>query len=624
MKYWRILLMNLFSLQVNLSVCNELNTTLSSTAEFPLDCPPWFFYNDSVHQCQCFETFNLDIRCTSEEALLRFGRCMTYQEGAETALSSCHYFLIDVFLDNVTEGFYITLPRNITLLNDYMCQPLNRKGFQCSECLDGFGVSVTSLGYPCSDCTGVWYGIPLYLFVELVPITVFFVIILVYRINITLAPMTSFIMVSQLIAYAVTLSPEDQSVTRVILNEGFGLLNFVVALYGIWNLDFFRYIIPPFCISPNLKLIHVLFMSYISALYPICLIIVTWIWIELVSRGYKPLVWIWKTVGRCCCGAKWKLEKKHTIIDAFATFLLLSYTKLLIQSLTILAPSSIQLLSTIGNYSEVTRSLDPSIDFYGREHLPFALFANVILIAFVILPALLLALFPFKAFRSLLSKLKLFNHRKAAFYLFVEKFYSCYRDGLDGGKDLRGLASLYFFLRFILLFLHQSTLELFGLSGRGTGDAEIAAQFLQAILLAVATIFIGIVRPYKEAYMNILDTLLLSTLTLLLFFPLAYLFALSNIDSRVGDLLFHSSIIVLCLPQIGFGVYLFVKFYRSKKPLVWLQTKYTNLIRKHRHSVNSRHDHNSIALDERAANLESLPDRFVHPDLYYIEAEDSF
>ena len=626
MQYWSVLLVHLFSLQVDLSVCSELNTALSSAEDFPSECPPWFFYNDSIHQCQCFETFSLDIRCTSEEALLRFGRCMTYQEETETSLSSCLYFLIDSFLDNVTEGLFITLPRNVTLLNDYMCRPLNRKGYQCSECLDGFGVSVTSLGYPCSDCTGVWYGIPLFLFLEFVPITVFYVLILAYRINITSAPMTSFVMLSQLIAYAVTLSPKDQSVARVLLGRGgFGSLNFIVALYDIWNLDFFRYIIPPFCISSKLKLIHVLFMSYISAVYPVCLIIITWIWIELVSRGYRPLVWIWKTTGRCFGGANWKWDKKRTIVDAFATFLLLSYTKLLIQSLTILAPSRIQLLSTTGNYSEVTRSLDPSIDYYGTEHLPFAIFALIIFIMFVILPALLLALFPLKAFRLLLSKIKLFNHREAAFSLFVEKFYSCYRDGLSGGKDMRGLASFYFLLRFMLLFLHQSTLEFFGLSERRTGDAEIAAQFLQAILVATAAIFIGIVQPYKKAYMNILDTVLLSTFALLFFFPLVYLFALSNIDSRIGDLLFYSSVIILCLPQVGLGVYLFVRFYQRKKPLTWLQHQYADFIKRRGRSATSRRDVNSITLDERIANLvESLPDRFVHPDLYYIEAEDSF
>ena len=622
MNYWSTLFIHLLRLQISLSVCGEPNAVIA-IENCPINaCPPWFFYNDTVSQCQCFESLNLDVRCTSEGALLRFGRCMTYQEGIGTAVSSCPYYRVDSFLDNVTQGLFITLPRNVSQLNDYMCEPLNRKGYQCNECLDGFGVSLTSLGYPCSNCAGVWYGIPLYLFLEFVPITVFYIIVLVYRVNVTSAPMTSFIMLSQLIAYGVILSPEDQSVARAQLSKGeFGLLNFVVALYGIWNLDFFRYVIPPFCVTPNLKLIHILFMSYISALYPIFLMIVTWIWIKLVSRGYKPLVWIWKNTGRCCFGANWNWEKKRTVIDVFATFLLLSYTKILVQSLTILAPNRIQLLSTTGNYSEITKSLDLSIDFYGEEHLPFAIPSILVFVFFVILPALLLALFPFKAFRSLLRKIKLLNHRKAAFYLFVEKFYSCYRDGLDGGKDMRGLASLYFFLRYFLLSLHQSTLELVGLSGRGVGDAEIAAQFLQVVLLASATIFIATVRPYKEMYMNILDTLILSTFTLILFFPLVYQFALSNIDSRIGELLFYSSVIVLYLPQVGLSVYLFVRFCQSKKPLTWLQHKFTDCKRKQRHVFTFRHNQNS---DERVENQESLPDRFVHPDLYYIEAENSF
>lgn len=174
-------------------------------------CPPWFFYNGSIGQCQCFESLNVDVRCTGEEALLRFGRCMTYQEGIGMAVGSCSYYHIDGFLD-VTEGLFINLPSNVTQLNDYMCQPLNQKGYQCSECFDGFRVSLTSLGYQCSNCSGIWYRVPLYLFLEFVPITIFYAVILVYQLNVTSAPMTSFVMFSQLTFYSFTLSIESQTV----------------------------------------------------------------------------------------------------------------------------------------------------------------------------------------------------------------------------------------------------------------------------------------------------------------------------------------------------------------------------------------------------------------------------
>ena len=51
------------------------------------------------------------------------------------------------------------------------------KGHLCSECVDGFGPSVTSFGYRCVNCTDVWYRVLLFLFIKFVPITVLYLII---------------------------------------------------------------------------------------------------------------------------------------------------------------------------------------------------------------------------------------------------------------------------------------------------------------------------------------------------------------------------------------------------------------------------------------------------------------
>ena len=179
----------------------ELNSSSISVYFDNTRCPPWFFYNSTLGQCQCFESLNVDVRCTDEGALLRFGRCMTYEEeSGATSVGFCPYFLINNFVDNVSQGLFIQLPNNVSELNDYMCQPLNRKGYQCNECLEGFGVSMTSIGFQCSKC--MWYGVPLYLFLEFVPITIFYFVILLLRLDVTTAPMTSYIMFSQLTFYS--------------------------------------------------------------------------------------------------------------------------------------------------------------------------------------------------------------------------------------------------------------------------------------------------------------------------------------------------------------------------------------------------------------------------------------
>lgn len=73
--------------------------------------------------------------------------------------------------------------------------------FLCEDCVDGFAVSFTSMGHKCSNCTDTWYGIPLYLLIDIAPITVFYLTILIFQIHITSAPMTCFIFYCQMVQY---------------------------------------------------------------------------------------------------------------------------------------------------------------------------------------------------------------------------------------------------------------------------------------------------------------------------------------------------------------------------------------------------------------------------------------
>ena len=95
-----------------------------------------------------------------------------------------------------------------------------------------------------------------------------------------------------------------------------------------------------------------------------------------------------------------------------------------------------------GSSYKIVSVIDPSIEYFSRDHAPFAVFAIFILIALVLLPSLLLAFYPVRAFRLLLQKCKLSGHCRAGLNQFVEKFYSCYRD------VMRGFLLLPFFLRF--------------------------------------------------------------------------------------------------------------------------------------------------------------------------------
>ena len=131
-------------------------------------CPLLFYYNNESNQCECllvstgssFGIFETIVKCVNDRSLLVYNHCMTYREETNTvSVSTCTYF--EVSGHNISEPGFIVVPKNVSQLNDYMCGPMNRKGIVCSDCIDGYGPSVTSPNFRCSDCSNAWYGVSL-------------------------------------------------------------------------------------------------------------------------------------------------------------------------------------------------------------------------------------------------------------------------------------------------------------------------------------------------------------------------------------------------------------------------------------------------------------------------------
>ena len=156
------------------------------------------------------------------------------------------------------------------------------------------------------------------------------------------------------------------------------------------------------------------------------------------------------------------------------------------------------------NYTDLSSSItvqsftDPSIDFVSKEYLPYAAISVVVFLLAVLSPVALLALYPFQCYRSLFFKF-IPKQLVCPLNIFVEKFYSCYRDGLDGGRDMRSLASLYFCIVLFCFFLWSIKPNF----------------FLLAILFGGCSLFIANIRPYKKKYMSIVDSLILANVALL-------------------------------------------------------------------------------------------------------------
>ena len=138
----------------------------------------WHIYNQESGKCECYQFNDEDdiIKCGDNGiTMLQYGQCVTHDEkSGSTEVAKCPYFhQTGHNISEVAQG-YITLPSNVSELNEHMCGPMNRRGLLCSDCVDGFEFSATSVLFTCSNCThfSLTYGIPLYLLIEVIPITI--------------------------------------------------------------------------------------------------------------------------------------------------------------------------------------------------------------------------------------------------------------------------------------------------------------------------------------------------------------------------------------------------------------------------------------------------------------------
>ena len=482
-------------------VYERVNFSLSRDSQTNLACPLWFHYVPSKNSCRCVSF----ISCDGMKAYVEDKHLITVKQNQS---------LVSVFPSkshvvnqriNETKPGYRLLPQNISDLNHYMCGPLNRKGYLCSDCINGFGPSLSVIedANYCFRCTDNWRGVMIYIILVFIPVTLFYLTILVFQIRMTSAPMPCFIMYSQLVVLLLS-HPLDSSFevmqTIEFTNEGHLRLvtRLILAFYGILNLDFMSNAVPPFCVSSNLSLYHRAILGYITAFYPLLLIVVTWICIELHDRNFRVIVYLWRPFHRCFVQLRRGWDTKNDLIDVFATFFLLSYVKIFYQTFILLSSSHVLTYSLNGNYlySNHVPNVDNTISITSAQYITtFSIVALIFLLCNV-LPVLLLILYPLGMFRKILSKLQL---DRISLMIFMEKFQCCYRDGLDGKRDMRSFSGIYFFLFLCSVISAETFHHYFG----------IKKWFTFGLTFSIMVLLIALCRPYKKMYLNVCDTLLL-------------------------------------------------------------------------------------------------------------------
>ena len=431
----------------------------------------WFVWDNETKSCHCGDDLNGIVQCDTLTKELSVIDCYcltvhsTKDEQKLPVVGKCIFNCA-----NQTRYMYHGAPSD--------CASLNRQGTLCGQCLDGYTVPAYSYEFKCIRCDSQLENWGLYIVFAFLPLTVFIVIILVFRINVLSPKLNMFVFSAQGIAIPIFIR-----LVLAFVSKGFYKITagIIITVYGIWNLDFFRVnILPDVCI--NVIPLHILVLDYLIAIYPMLLMAVAYTIVELYSFGFRPLRYIWKPFHYFFARFRRHWGIQNTVMDAFVTFFFLSTTKLLSVSCSLLI--GVRVFTSDGTLYSLRLYYDPSIEYFGRVHLPYALLAIGILTIFIVFPTSLLLCYQFNTCRKFLTLLKV---KKRALDKIMDIFQRYYKDGSNGTWDCRWFAGFFILIKLLAYVAYAASLTAMG--------------FIFVVLICTAAaVIIVIVEPYKEEY----------------------------------------------------------------------------------------------------------------------------
>ena len=443
-------------------------------------CRTWMYRANASSPCVCGHSLKKAVLCDPSTYQVKVLKChmLTYSPRTKEVLAGYSLFSCRT-LGDADPTLYIPVPSNVSQLNFKMCDSRKREGLLCGKCQEDHWPLFYSHKLECTKCSDTemrenWF---LFIAVAFVPVTLFYMFVVIFKFNANSPSLHGFITLAQLLTQTYNVkqpykaSADSENTAEHILQ----------ALYNVWNLSFFRAFGPNICL--HISNLEALILEYAIAFYPMILILITYVIIELYSRGFRIIIMIWRPFQQCAMYFRKNWNIKPSLIDAFATFLLLSYNRLLDISFSLLMYTTVYNSrgEAVGRYLYY----ESSKEFLGEEHLPYGILAVLVLSFFNIVPLLLLLFYPMSWFQRCLNCTRL---NCFALHTFVDAFTGCYKDGTEPGtRDYRYFATFFLLLRFANYITIAYTYD------------DYYSVVLTIILVHFSIIFM-IVQPYRSKF----------------------------------------------------------------------------------------------------------------------------
>ena len=516
------------------------------------ECPPWFESLNTAHSCgDCFCAKEVPrfIQCDErkQRTLILQGTCVFYDSKENRTIGTYCPF---IFPESSTENGMFPLPANVSELNSVVCGNLGRevKGPLCGRCTNGTGPSIYSVASQCAPCSPV--NILYYLLLQYLPSTVIFVLVIIFRPNITSAPMAPYVIFCNcsVLYYRILLwryfIQKDSIATHY-------MAKFPVTLSAIWSIDALLFVSPPLCISQHIEEIYIPLLEFLAAIYPFFLLFLTYGLMKLYGQDFKPIVALWKVFRRVYvqCYRAW--DPQSSMIQAFASLMFLSLAKLSFFIWEIFVRT--YFIDDKGKTIKVGLYIDPNVPYFSTKHILLMAFSVAVALLFLP-PLLILVVYPTSLYRKISHWIS--PKWRLRIKTYVEIFHSSFKDGTNGTRDYRSLSVWFFPLGIIALVLyglvHKLTPEL---------RVGITYSYMMAIFMLLSAFLCMLFQPYKENISNILSAGILLIASLLF---TTESFIVDNQRSGVGKIVM---IVLLLIPHCllwGHVVWKLLKFSARK------------------------------------------------------------
>ena len=520
----------------------SLNATLAK-------CPPGFYLPETspVSQSEC--------RCSVYDANEKYNDIPYCDELSSRAFIQSQFWAGYIRDDSVLvvgrcpPGYclsngsrQIPLPNeaNNTKLDELICSSNNREGVLCGRCKQGYFVYANSKFHECGECS-VKSGKLVEFFAKYVPLIIFLITIILVDINLASGQLNTFVFFSQMLPslnlYAGGQIPIPDAAKLFVEIYQF--------CYGIFNLQYFELLdgFPRVCTYKSRSALTVVAIDYIPAVCPIIIIFI--IWLVMYTSDYCIFMGKRNAVGKVahCLRSiyrKVKPNKNISLSQSFfrglVTFLVLSYTKFTLVTFVLLKPA--YLSGPGGKHYDTVVSLDGTLEYFGHGHLPYAIPAILVLIFIVLLPLVILAMYP-----RMCTLLGIHVHKMMPFF-----------DSLNGAFKLNCyyFALLYFVYRLIIVAIFSFT-------------PEVQQQYVLQQTLSIAILVFHVMKqPYRESMHNIVDLCLLALIPTVLGISSFQLFNVTT-SNNINHIAMAVQIILLYLPLIYLASIVVYKLYQWRR-----------------------------------------------------------